>query len=229
MAATRSARRGHATAGSQASGPPSDVHPVLRKATAPPAALDLLAQAHAGLAEAAAAPTLPTSATPPPTWPPCAPRRRCSPCGAAPRRRPRRRRRIRSAWEVLPEVAPELAEWSALFASGAPRRARAEAGIPGRGRRPGRRRPHPRHRDVPAAGRADALAPADPSPAGGRAGKAGRLTGVAGRKAYGGSRRAGTASQAERPAMPRRGAPRRVRPVAPPSVPAYRRGLGGAQ
>jgi hypothetical protein len=43
----------------------------------------------------------------------------------------RMRRRIRSAWEVLPETAPELSEWSALFASGASRRARAEAGIPG--------------------------------------------------------------------------------------------------
>ncbi len=42
---------------------------------------------------------------------------------------PRRRPRIRSAWEVLPEIAPELTEWSALFASGAARRARAEAGI----------------------------------------------------------------------------------------------------
>ncbi|MER7818931.1 SAV_6107 family HEPN domain-containing protein, partial [Streptomyces sp. NPDC096153] len=31
----------------------------------------------------------------------------------------------------LPEIAPELTEWSALFASGAERRARAEAGIPG--------------------------------------------------------------------------------------------------
>ncbi|WP_294009173.1 SAV_6107 family HEPN domain-containing protein [Streptomyces sp.] len=37
----------------------------------------------------------------------------------------------RRAWEVLPEVAPELTEWSALFASGAARRARAEAGIQG--------------------------------------------------------------------------------------------------
>jgi hypothetical protein len=32
---------------------------------------------------------------------------------------------------VLPEIAPELTEWSALFASGADRRARAEAGIRG--------------------------------------------------------------------------------------------------
>ena len=44
---------------------------------------------------------------------------------------PRRRARIRSAWEVLPEIAPELTEWSALFAAGAARRARAEAGIQG--------------------------------------------------------------------------------------------------
>ncbi|OSP38744.1 hypothetical protein B7767_35455, partial [Streptomyces sp. 13-12-16] len=44
---------------------------------------------------------------------------------------PRARARIRSAWEVLPEIAPELTEWSALFASGARRRARAEAGIQG--------------------------------------------------------------------------------------------------
>ena len=42
---------------------------------------------------------------------------------------PRARAKIRSAWEVLPEIAPELTEWSALFASGARRRARAEAGI----------------------------------------------------------------------------------------------------
>ncbi|WP_069466618.1 SAV_6107 family HEPN domain-containing protein, partial [Actinacidiphila rubida] len=43
----------------------------------------------------------------------------------------RRRRRIRSVWEVLPEIAPELSEWSVLFAAGAERRARAEAGITG--------------------------------------------------------------------------------------------------
>jgi hypothetical protein len=43
----------------------------------------------------------------------------------------RRRRSIRSAWEVLPEAAPELAEWSVLFAAGAPKRARAEAGMQG--------------------------------------------------------------------------------------------------
>ncbi|MBK3589610.1 hypothetical protein JHN49_40570, partial [Streptomyces sp. MBT57] len=43
----------------------------------------------------------------------------------------RNRDRIRSAWEVLPEIAPELTDWSDLFASGASRRARAEAGMPG--------------------------------------------------------------------------------------------------
>ncbi|WP_168220641.1 SAV_6107 family HEPN domain-containing protein [Streptomyces sp. RFCAC02] len=43
----------------------------------------------------------------------------------------RGRRRIRSVWEVLPETAPELAEWSTLFAASADRRARIEAGIRG--------------------------------------------------------------------------------------------------
>ncbi|WP_327252321.1 SAV_6107 family HEPN domain-containing protein [Streptomyces sp. NBC_01244] len=110
---------------------PSPVHPVPRKSAAPPAALDLLAKAHEGLAEAArltrpneryatahlaalraAAAVLATRGRPEPVH-------------------PRRRPRIRSAWEVLPEIAPELTEWSALFASGAARRARAEAGIAG--------------------------------------------------------------------------------------------------
>jgi hypothetical protein len=113
---------------------------VLRRSTAPPAALDLLAQAQYGLDEAAGLETaneqyatahlaaLRTAAAV------LAVRGR--PEQEAARRRgtgPRRARRpaIRSAWEVLPEVAPELAEWSALFASGAARRARAEAGIAG--------------------------------------------------------------------------------------------------
>ncbi|MEV0779408.1 SAV_6107 family HEPN domain-containing protein [Streptomyces sp. NPDC050433] len=112
-------------------GAATDVHPVLRRATAPPAALDLLAQARSGLDEAAtleapneryatahlaalrtAAAVLAARGRPEPTTSP-------------------RRRRIRSAWEVLPEIVPELTEWSALFASGATRRARAEAGIQG--------------------------------------------------------------------------------------------------
>ncbi|MEU1016488.1 SAV_6107 family HEPN domain-containing protein [Streptomyces sp. NPDC005898] len=111
-------------------GPASDVHPVLRRATAPPAALQLLAQARAGIDEAARLD---------------APNERYATAHLAalrtaaavlaargrPEATPRRRQRIRSAWEVLPEIAPELTEWSALFASGAARRARAEAGIRG--------------------------------------------------------------------------------------------------
>jgi hypothetical protein len=117
-----------------------DIHPVLRRATAPPAALDLLAQAQHGLDEAQAMETaneryatahlaaLRTAAAV------LAVRGRPEPAPAGRRGTPTRRTRragIRSAWEVLPEVAPELAEWSALFASGAQRRARAEAGIKG--------------------------------------------------------------------------------------------------
>ncbi|MFY4720519.1 SAV_6107 family HEPN domain-containing protein [Streptomyces sp. LaBMicrA B280] len=138
-----------------ASGPASDVHPVLRRATAPPAALDLLAQARAGLSEAIALQTpneryatahlaaLRTAAAVlaargrPETSRTARRHRayRLLPAVLAARGRPetspRRRARIRSAWEVLPEIAPELTEWSALFASGAARRARAEAGIRG--------------------------------------------------------------------------------------------------
>ncbi|UYQ61635.1 SAV_6107 family HEPN domain-containing protein [Streptomyces peucetius] len=111
-------------------GPAHDVHPVLRRATAPPAALDLLAQARTGLDEAAAfdqpneryatahLAALRTAAA-------------VLAARGRPETSPRRRQRIRSAWEVLPEIAPELSEWSLLFASGAERRARAEAGIQG--------------------------------------------------------------------------------------------------
>ncbi|MBC9712221.1 hypothetical protein H9Y04_06500 [Streptomyces sp. TRM66268-LWL] len=111
-------------------GPASDVHPVLRRASAPPAALDLLAQARSGLDEAARLET---------------PNERYSAAHLAalrtaaavlaargrPETSARKRAKIRSAWEVLPEIAPELAEWSALFASGATKRARADAGIQG--------------------------------------------------------------------------------------------------
>ncbi|MFI5974590.1 SAV_6107 family HEPN domain-containing protein [Streptomyces sp. NPDC051452] len=111
-------------------GPASDVHPVLRRATAPPAALDLLAQARAGLDEAA---VLDTPNERYATAHLAALRTAAAVLAARgrPETSPRRRARIRSAWEVLPETAPELAEWSALFASGAARRARAEAGIEG--------------------------------------------------------------------------------------------------
>lgn len=33
-----------------------------------------------------------------------------------------------NVWQVLPRVAPELGEWAAFFAAGAPRRAAVEAG-----------------------------------------------------------------------------------------------------
>ncbi|MGH3342856.1 MAG: SAV_6107 family HEPN domain-containing protein, partial [Carbonactinosporaceae bacterium] len=39
------------------------------------------------------------------------------------------RRRPRSAWALLPGVAPELTEWAAFFAAGARKRAAAEAGL----------------------------------------------------------------------------------------------------
>ncbi|GGQ17381.1 SAV_6107 family HEPN domain-containing protein [Streptomyces roseolilacinus] len=109
----------------------SDVHPVPRRAPAPPAALDLLAQAHAGLAEAttlgdpneryarAHLAALRTAAAV------------LAVRGRPEEARQRGRRRIRTAWEILTETTPELAEWSALFAAGADRRARAEAGIRG--------------------------------------------------------------------------------------------------
>jgi hypothetical protein len=44
------------------------------------------------------------------------------------RGRPERHPRLRSVWEVLPTVAPELAEWAGFFQAGAARRAAVEAG-----------------------------------------------------------------------------------------------------
>jgi hypothetical protein len=41
------------------------------------------------------------------------------------------RGRPRSAWALLSQVAPELAEWAAFFAAGARKRAAAEAGLAG--------------------------------------------------------------------------------------------------
>ncbi|HEY9525365.1 MAG TPA: SAV_6107 family HEPN domain-containing protein, partial [Thermopolyspora sp.] len=40
-----------------------------------------------------------------------------------------RRRRLRSAWELLPEAEPRLAEWAVYFAMSARKRAAAEAGM----------------------------------------------------------------------------------------------------
>ncbi|MFH9814220.1 SAV_6107 family HEPN domain-containing protein [Streptomyces sp. NPDC017230] len=111
-------------------GPASDVHPVLRRTTAPPAALDLLAQARTGLEEAT---VLETPNERYATAHLAALRTAAAVLAARgrPETTPRARARIRSAWEVLPEIAPELSDWSALFATGARRRARAEAGIQG--------------------------------------------------------------------------------------------------
>ncbi|ONK15013.1 SAV_6107 family HEPN domain-containing protein [Streptomyces sp. MP131-18] len=109
-------------------GLPTDVHPVPRRAPAPPAALGLLAQASRGLDEAAAL-TDPGESYVAAHLAAL----RAAAAVLAVRGRPettsRGRRRIRSVWEVLPEIAPELAEWSLLFAASADRRARIEAGI----------------------------------------------------------------------------------------------------
>jgi hypothetical protein len=91
----------------------------------PAAAAQLLDQAHRGLEEAAAA---------------ADPRERYATAhlgalrGAAAvlaaRTRPEpARRRPRSAWVLLGQVAPELAEWATFFAAGAAKRAAAEAGL----------------------------------------------------------------------------------------------------
>jgi hypothetical protein len=46
----------------------------------------------------------------------------------AARGRPTTRGGPRSVWDILPRVAPELAEWAAFFAATASRRAAVEAG-----------------------------------------------------------------------------------------------------
>ncbi|QMU75899.1 hypothetical protein GXW83_09275 [Streptacidiphilus sp. PB12-B1b] len=108
--------------------PAEDVHPVLRRAGAPPAALDLLAQANRGLAEAR---TLEGPLERYATAHLAALRASAAVLAvrARPEEGPRKRKRIRSAWEVLPEVAPELAEWAVYYAAGAGKRAAADAGI----------------------------------------------------------------------------------------------------
>ncbi|GGX53718.1 hypothetical protein GCM10010298_17180 [Streptomyces microflavus] len=96
----------------------------------PPAALDLLAKARVGLKEASAlqSPNERYAAAHLAAL-------RTAAAVLAARGRPdevtNRRERIRSAWEVLPEVAPELSSWSDHFAAGAAIRARAEAGVTG--------------------------------------------------------------------------------------------------
>jgi hypothetical protein len=91
----------------------------------PPAAAQLLGQAHRGLAEAAATrdagwryATAHLAAL------------RGAAAVLAARTRPEAgRRRPRSAWVLIGQVAPELGEWAAFFAAGAAKRAAAEAGL----------------------------------------------------------------------------------------------------
>jgi len=91
----------------------------------PAPAAQLLGQAHRGLAEATACPdagwryaTAHLAAL------------RGAAAVLAARTRPEPgRRRPRSAWVLIGQVAPELAEWAAFFAAGAAKRAAAEAGL----------------------------------------------------------------------------------------------------
>jgi len=48
----------------------------------------------------------------------------------AARSKPSRSSQLRSVWEVLPQVAPELTEWAVFFAASAKRRAAFELGLP---------------------------------------------------------------------------------------------------
>ncbi|MEI4271023.1 SAV_6107 family HEPN domain-containing protein [Klenkia sp. LSe6-5] len=91
----------------------------------PPAAAQLLGQAHRGLAEA--------QATPDAGWryatAHLAALRGAAAVLAARTRPEPGRRRPRSAWVLIGQVAPELGEWAAFFAAGAAKRAAAEAGL----------------------------------------------------------------------------------------------------
>lgn len=94
---------------------------------AAPAALDLLRLACRGVAEAAA-----TDAPADRFVQAHLAALRASAAVLAARTRPVsavRPRRPTSAWVLLAEVAPELAEWAAFFAAGARKRAAAEAGL----------------------------------------------------------------------------------------------------
>jgi hypothetical protein len=53
----------------------------------------------------------------------------------AARSKPSRRSQLRSVWEVLPQVAPELIEWAVFFAASAKHRAALERGSTGPGAR----------------------------------------------------------------------------------------------
>ena len=91
----------------------------------PPAAAQLLTQAHRALAEAEGS-TDPRSRY---ATAHLAALRAAAAVLAARTRPESGRRRPRSAWVLLGQVAPELAEWAVFFAAGAGKRAAAEAGL----------------------------------------------------------------------------------------------------
>jgi SAV_6107-like HEPN len=91
----------------------------------PVAAAQLLGQAHRGLAEAAAE----RAANERYATAHLAALRAAAALLAARAEPETGRRRPRSAWVLISQVAPELAEWATFFAAGAPKRAAAEAGL----------------------------------------------------------------------------------------------------
>jgi hypothetical protein len=91
----------------------------------PAVAAQLLGQAHRGLAEAA---TCPDAGWRYATAHLAALRGAAAVLAARTQPEPGRRR-PRSAWVLIGQVAPELAEWAAFFAAGAAKRAAAEAGL----------------------------------------------------------------------------------------------------
>jgi hypothetical protein len=108
--------------------PAEDIHPVLRRSRAPPAARERLdraeeeltaARARSGAERYAAAHRAALRAA----------SAVLAVHGPPPGPRPRGRRGIRSAWETLAESVPALAPWALLFTASATHRARAEAGL----------------------------------------------------------------------------------------------------
>lgn len=116
-----------------ATSPPADTgralpHPAgtaRAAAPLPPAARDLLGAASRGLTDAALA-ALPGDRY---ARAHLAALRAAAAVLAARARPSSGRSRLQSVWVLLPGVAPELTEWSAFFASGAGKRAAAEAGL----------------------------------------------------------------------------------------------------
>lgn len=98
--------------------------PAGRRPPVVPAALDLLQTARHDLAEAMVT-TVPTERYAAAHLAAL----RTAAAVLAVRTRPAVTKRPRNVWALLPQVAPELTEWSAFFAAGAGKRAAAEAGL----------------------------------------------------------------------------------------------------